>query len=799
MADKKIQIEVLDFDTDNGVIGTLDVTDSQDFPLSLNITVSDGKNLESRFGDFSKSFDIPATKNNNRIFKHIYNSQVVNESNIYAKKECRILVDSLEFFKGQIQIQGSMQDKNPKSYSCTIYGGNFTWVNDIKEKRLCDLEFSSVGTKTFDFTEIQNSWSKTQANSEVIYPLVSYGDFFPTSTDGGVNAIDDTDVSVDWRGWFWVYNLLKEIFKNIGYKIDSTFIETANFKKLITHFGWGREKTAAENLNNVYLLNTERQGSTPSTIQFIGCVDVANLGTTGTLVGDDSLNNPIIYPNEISDSSGSHNASTGVWTCQQTGMYRLNALANYALVLSKAPNIGQTMKITWKFVHKNSSGTVLNTFKNVILNETNVFGNIAYSFEGNLINSDNSNANGYFQVTATDTIQSFLDIESTNHGPPPSSPSYDPFWRYGILFYDYKNLVVAGATVYSTPFFKLELDTSNIGVGQTFTMQDALPCDVKQIDFVKSIAHMFNLQFYTDVQSKKVYIEPYNDFYADVDTAYNWSNKIDYAQGMTDTYDLGLKQEMVFKYKEDSNDKYLEYLNRDDNDNQLQNPLFSQEISLSDNFPKGKKEIENPLFAPTFQTWDNDTVRNPFTNGVLIPVMWKEVVPEATVGFDSGSSYIVERPDKGYNYEPRILYYQGQIVTPNSTNHLTLWSVNYSLAAPYVLDISNYPRATFVDYEDASFPSLSFRDENITPPNSGTTTTVKGLYNTYYKKMVTQMTKSPRIRSVYVNLKIKDVLNIDLRRLVFFDGSMWRINKIVDFSPAKNIPTKVEFIQWFEV
>jgi hypothetical protein len=94
---------------------------------------------------------------------------------------------------------------------------------------------------------------------------------------------------------------------------------------------------------------------------------------------------------------------------------------------------------------------------------------------------------------------------------------------------------------------------------------------------------------------------------------------------------------------------------------------------------------------------------------------------------------------------------------------------------------------------------LSFRDENITPPNSGTTTTVKGLYNTYYKKMVTQMTKSPRIRSVYVNLKIKDVLNIDLRRLVFFDGSMWRINKIVDFSPAKNIPTKVEFIQWFEV
>ena len=50
-----------------------------------------------------------------------------------------------------------------------------------------------------------------------------------------------------------------------------------------------------------------------------------------------------------------------------------------------------------------------------------------------------------------------------------------------------------------------------------------------------------------------------------------------------------------------------------------------------------------------------------------------------------------------------------------------------------------------------------------------------------------------------INLKIKDVINIDMRRLVFLDGSMWRINRIVDFSPAKNVTTKVELIQWFEV
>ena len=65
--------------------------------------------------------------------------------------------------------------------------------------------------------------------------------------------------------------------------------------------------------------------------------------------------------------------------------------------------------------------------------------------------------------------------------------------------------------------------------------------------------------------------------------------------------------------------------------------------------------------------------------------------------------------------------------------------------------------------------------------------------------MIKQLSKSPRIREVNVNLNIKDIINLDLRRLVFFQGSMWRINKVVDFSPAKNKTTKVELIQWLEV
>ena len=59
-------------DWENSVVGELDVTDHSDFPLALTFQISDFKDLTSTSGDYSKTFKIPATKNNNNILKHLY-------------------------------------------------------------------------------------------------------------------------------------------------------------------------------------------------------------------------------------------------------------------------------------------------------------------------------------------------------------------------------------------------------------------------------------------------------------------------------------------------------------------------------------------------------------------------------------------------------------------------------------------------------------------------------------------------------------------------------------------------------
>ena len=140
--------------------------------------------------------------------------------------------------------------------------------------------------------------------------------------------------------------------------------------------------------------------------------------------------------------------------------------------------------------------------------------------------------------------------------------------------------------------------------------------------------------------------------------------------------------------------------------------------------------------------------------------------------------------------------------TVNAGSQAEAWSSkrsNGSVQSPYTF----IPRATFIDFDERIHqftlrPSLSFTDQTFVAPSQFTANTVPGLYRVYYKNMIEQLKKAPRIRTIYIDLKISDILTLDMKKLVYLDGSWWRINKISEYSPAKNIPTKVELIQWIE-
>jgi hypothetical protein len=112
------------------IVGSLDVGDSEDFPLALTLGISDVRNLEARSGTYSKTFEIPANKNNNKIFKAAYYEESFIPNNYVSnKKPCRILVDNNYSVTGQLQLVAIGKSTSPSYYSCVFYGDNVDWAS----------------------------------------------------------------------------------------------------------------------------------------------------------------------------------------------------------------------------------------------------------------------------------------------------------------------------------------------------------------------------------------------------------------------------------------------------------------------------------------------------------------------------------------------------------------------------------------------------------------------------------------------------------------------------------------------
>ena len=111
----EIRIELRGFGTSSGtaddVVGDLDITSSEDFPLSLTFQNFDVRDFSTRNGAFSKTFSIPATSNNNSVLRNLWHSGWVRGSaNATGKIPCTLYPSTITITSGQISITTLVQD-----------------------------------------------------------------------------------------------------------------------------------------------------------------------------------------------------------------------------------------------------------------------------------------------------------------------------------------------------------------------------------------------------------------------------------------------------------------------------------------------------------------------------------------------------------------------------------------------------------------------------------------------------------------------------------------------------------------
>jgi hypothetical protein len=205
-----------------------------DETITITSSIQNFNDLGKIFTDYSKSFTVPASAVNNKIFSHWYENSVSNGFDQRKKYFGRIEIDDIPFRFGKFQLEKADKKYN-KIESYTInFTGNLTQLKDrFKEDKLNSLDYSELNFD-YNLTNIGNALQFGTLNPYVAFPLIGSDRRFECGTSSG-SDITTPSGEIDTRTLFPAIPVWK-IFEFIQDKYNLTFsgvfLESLVFKKL---------------------------------------------------------------------------------------------------------------------------------------------------------------------------------------------------------------------------------------------------------------------------------------------------------------------------------------------------------------------------------------------------------------------------------------------------------------------------------------------------------------------------------------------------------------------------------------
>ena len=240
----------------------------KDESVSLTQTIQNVRDISKIFTDFSKSFTIPASKTNNKIFKHYYNFDITGGFDGRKKVAARLELNTIPFRNGKIKLD-DVQMRNNKAYAYKItFFGNIVNLKDLLgEDKLVAL----TGLNSYNYVyNSANNLTYLQADpttNDFVIPLISHTDRWyydgAGGTDGNNQNLANTTGGSPYEGVYWdmikpalrVSEIISAIESEYGLTFSSDFFTSsnANYNDLFLwlHRKKGVAKSAGENVERL--------------------------------------------------------------------------------------------------------------------------------------------------------------------------------------------------------------------------------------------------------------------------------------------------------------------------------------------------------------------------------------------------------------------------------------------------------------------------------------------------------------------------------------------------------------------
>jgi hypothetical protein len=350
--------------------------------------------------------------------------------------------------------------------------------------------------------------------------------------------------------------------------------------------------------------------------------------------------------------------------------------------------------------------------------------------------------------------------------------------------------------------FDFDLDSKTLVkavYGDALVINEMLPKNIQQKDFFVSICRMFNLYVWEDPnKTKHLNIEPYINFY---NSGYSFVNTNDLSElllhgelgdssGLILLSDpvtnplnynerLDYSKPITIKPMSELNARYYDFFYDDDDD--FYTEAYKKKYNL--NYGDRKEDTNYEFATERFET------KLIFAPGLLAK---RTVDPKFSVQIYKSNNGTEERKD----HKLRIMQF-AKITGLSNTYHIKEPSASGNGNKTGLLDYYGY--AGHFDNPNTPTTDLNFGVPNETLFILSASYPTANLFTAFWGDYLAEITgKDSKLLTCYLYLTIQDIYSLDFANLIYLNGGLWRINKIIDFNPNIFQTTKVELLKVLE-
>jgi len=233
----------------------------KDETVSLTQTIKNVKDIAKVFTEFTQTFSVPASRTNNKIFKHYYNFDISGGFDARKKSAARIELNDLPFKDGKIALQGvELKNNLAHTYKITFFGNTVDLKDILTDDQLSSLSFSDYYDRLYDFSTVTGVMQ--DGLTPFIVPLITHTNrltynsgshvaFDPEATIN--NLYHQGSGSPSQNGVYWnefkyavrLQNIIEAIQTKYDITFSDDFFNDANNEQFSTLYMWLHRKSGS--------------------------------------------------------------------------------------------------------------------------------------------------------------------------------------------------------------------------------------------------------------------------------------------------------------------------------------------------------------------------------------------------------------------------------------------------------------------------------------------------------------------------------------------------------------------------